>query len=189
MQTQQAFKLETKLLAPEKEIHIDKDWVIEGYASVFSQTDQGGDIVQKGAFGKSLNSLAQKKQSVKMLWQHDQSQPIGVWDDVIEDNNGLFVRGRLLPSVKKAQEAAELIKAGALDGLSIGYKTIKSSKSSDGNRLLIELDLWEVSLVTFPMLDSARVLAKSNQLSLRSSLSDLADLMRQTASTLNNLGV
>ena len=97
-----------------------------------------------------------------MLWQHDPAQPIGVWEEVREDTRGLFVKGRLLESVARGREAAELIAAGALDGLSIGYRTIKAENTGRGGRVLTELDLWEVSLVTFPMLSHARVAAKDD---------------------------
>ena len=128
----------------------------EGYASKFGDRDQGGDVVQKGAF---RNSLKQRKASgVKMLWQHDPSYPIGVWDEIKEDAEGLYVRGRLLTTVGKAKETYELMKAGVIDGLSIGYRTIKALRDdATGFRQLKELDLWEISLVTFPMLTSATV--------------------------------
>jgi HK97 family phage prohead protease len=96
-----------------------------------------------------------------MLWQHDPSQPIGVWDEVVEDAKGLWVKGRLLDTIAKGREAAALIEVGAIDGLSIGYRTVRATKNTKGQRLLEELELWEVSLVTFPMLPSARVAAKS----------------------------
>ena len=137
--------------------------MIEGYASIFGSCDQGGDIVQKGAYVRSLKSLIASGRNVKMLWQHDPSQPIGVWEEVREDGTGLWVKGRLLDSVAKGREAAELIRAGAIDGLSIGYRTVKATKNDKGQRLLTELELWEVSLVTFPMLPSARVAAKGEE--------------------------
>jgi hypothetical protein len=99
-----------------------------------------------------------------MLWQHDPAQPIGIWDEVREDSKGLYVKGRLLESVEKGREAAALIAAGAIDGLSIGYRTIRATKNDKGQRLLTEVELWEVSLVTFPMLPSARVAAKGDSL-------------------------
>ena len=92
-----------------------------------------------------------------MLWQHDPSQPIGVWDEIREDDKGLFVKGRILSDVAKGKEAAALLSAGAIDGLSIGYRTIKAGRGAKGERLLQELDLWEVSIVTFPMLPTARI--------------------------------
>ncbi|QDY70232.1 HK97 family phage prohead protease [Qingshengfaniella alkalisoli] len=134
---------------------------IEGYASVFGRVDQGGDIVAKGAYAASLKRMAQSGRRVKMLWQHDPSQPIGVWDEIREDARGLYVKGRLLGDVARAREAACLIEAGAIDGLSIGYRTLRAGKDDKGRRVLAEVDLWEVSLVTFPMLPDAKVQAKS----------------------------
>ena len=133
---------------------------IEGYASLFGACDQGGDVVARGAYARSLKRLAGEGRAVKMLWQHDPAQPIGIWQQVREDERGLYVKGRLLDSVERGREAAALIEAGAIDGLSIGYRTLKAAKDEKGRRLLKELELWEVSLVTFPMLPSARVAAK-----------------------------
>ena len=130
---------------------------IVGYASLFGSTDQGGDCVERGAYLASLQRIKDAGRSVKMLWQHDPSQPIGVWDQVIEDKKGLYVSGRVLADVRAGAEALALLKAGAIDGLSIGYRTLRAAKSDDGGRLLQEIDLWEVSLVTFPMLPEARV--------------------------------
>ncbi|SMH55090.1 HK97 family phage prohead protease [Maritimibacter sp. HL-12] len=135
---------------------------IEGYASYFGEADRGGDVVQRGAYAASLAALAAKGGQVKMLWQHDPAQPIGVWDEVREDARGLHVKGRILADVARGREAAALIAAGAIDGLSIGYRTVKATKDDKGQRLLTELELWEVSLVTFPMLPSARVGAKGD---------------------------
>ena len=131
--------------------------VIEGYASRFGLPDQGGDIVAKGAFGASLARLAAKGDKVRMLWQHDPTKPIGVWDEIREDETGLWVKGRLLSEVALAREAAALIDAGAIDGLSIGYRTVRAEKDQKGRRVLTEVELWEVSLVTFPMLPEAKL--------------------------------
>lgn len=131
--------------------------LIEGYASLFGLTDQGGDIVQPGACKASLERLAAKGDRVRMLWQHDPVRPIGVWDEIREDGKGLWVKGRLLGDVAQAREAAALIREGAIDGLSIGYRTIRSARDEKGRRLLTEIELWEVSLVTFPMLPEAKV--------------------------------
>jgi len=133
---------------------------IEGYASLFGDPDRGGDVVAPGAFAASLQRMAREGRRVRMLWQHDPAQPIGVWEEAREDARGLWVKGRLLDGVARAREAAALIEAGALDGLSIGYRTLRAVKTDKGHRLLTELELWEVSLVTFPMLPSARVGAK-----------------------------
>jgi Escherichia/Staphylococcus phage prohead protease len=153
---------------------VGDDAMIEGYASLFGQADQGGDIVQKGAYAASIAKLKKVGQRVKMLWQHDPAQPIGVWDEVREDDKGLWVKGRLLDTTQKGREAAALIGAGAIDGLSIGYRTTKANKNDKGQRLLTELELWEVSLVTFPMLPSARVAAKGDSLAIDDTLRDLA---------------
>ncbi len=147
---------------------------IEGYASLFGQTDQGGDVVQKGAYAASIERLNAAGQRVKMLWQHDPAQPIGVWDVVREDSRGLWVKGRILEQTQKGREAAALIAAGAIDGLSIGYRTTKAKKDDKGHRLLTELELWEVSLVTFPMLPSARVAAKGDEPGAEGYLRELA---------------
>ena len=136
--------------------------LIEGYASRFGTPDQGNDIVAPGAYAASLARLAEAERSVKMLWQHDPAQPIGIWDEIREDDTGLWVRGRLLDMIERGREAAALVAAGAIDGLSIGYRTVKATKTETGARLLTELELWEVSLVTFPMLPSARVAAKAD---------------------------
>lgn len=148
---------ETKFIQLGKEIGLSEDNRIAGYASVFGKTDQGGDRVERGAYKASLARLAKAGRSVKMLWQHDPARPIGVWDDVREDKRGLYVSGRILEDVQAGAEALALLRAGAIDGLSIGYKTVKAQRSNDGGRALNEIDLWEVSLVTFPMLPEARV--------------------------------
>lgn len=148
---------------------------ISGYASVFGKADQGGDVVLAGAYRKSLAALAARGGRIKMLWQHDPTQPIGVWDEVREDGHGLFVRGRILTDVAAGREAAALVGAGAIDGLSIGYRTVVAERDGKGRRLLAELELWEVSLVTFPMLPEARVAAKGD--------SPGDDLLRAVAAT------
>ena len=152
--------LETKFHQPGT-VAMDTGSVIRGYASVFGVLDQGGDMVMPGAYAASLGRIKAAGGKVRMLWQHDQGQPIGVWDEVVEDAHGLRVTGRLLTEVEKGREAAALMAAGAVDGLSIGYRTIKAEKLPSGGRRLIELELWEVSLVTFPMLPVARVAAKA----------------------------
>lgn len=153
--------VETKFLSLEWKA--DESGVIEGYGSVFDTVDQGGDIVAPGAFTNSLRA----GRKVKMLKQHNPEDVIGVWDEVQEDERGLRVKGRLLQTVRKGAEAYELVKAGALDGLSIGYRTIKSM-DRNGKRVIMQAELWEVSLVTFPMNELARVDAvKAAELSER----------------------
>ncbi|WP_397543039.1 HK97 family phage prohead protease [Roseovarius salis] len=154
------WELEHKFCRVDAGLEVAEGQVIAGYASLFGDKDRGGDIVEKGAYARSLERLRAEGRRVKMLWQHDPAQPIGVWDEVREDGRGLYVKGHLLDGVAQAREAAALISAGAIDGLSIGYRTVKMAKNDKGRRLLRELELWEVSLVTFPMLPSARVGAK-----------------------------
>ncbi len=154
---------------------MDGEARIEGYASLFGQADQGGDIVQPGAYAASLAARGAAGQgAVKMLWQHDPAQPIGIWEELREDARGLWVKGRLLDATQKGREAAVLVQAGAIDGLSIGYRTKRAVKDGKGRRLLSELELWEVSLVTFPMLPSARVAAKAEVPAAENALRELA---------------
>ena len=130
---------------------------IKGYASRFGEPDQSGDVVAKGAFQKSLQRLKEADRKVKFLWQHDPAKPIGTWTEVRENATGLWVAGEVLTEIQLGREAAALMKAGAIDGLSIGYRVVKAQPNKDtGGRTLLEIDLWEVSLVTFPMLPTAR---------------------------------
>lgn len=125
---------------------------IEGYGAVFGNRDDHGDVVAKGAFAESL-AAARKP---KMLFQHDTDRPIGVWTEVAEDERGLRVKGRLLMGVAAAREVWEMVKAGALDGLSIGYRTLLADRT-EAARVIVKADLWEVSLVTFPANGLARI--------------------------------
>src|SRR5690606_25056252 len=95
---------------------------------------------------------------VRMLYQHDPAEPLGTWLELREDARGLFVRGQLTPGVGRAREVRELMRSGALDGLSIGFRTVKARKDAgSGLRRILEADLWEISVVTFPMLPGARI--------------------------------
>ena len=153
--------LERKFARGEGAVRLEEACVVAGYASWFGVEDKGRDVVEAGAYTDCLARMAHEGRRVKMLWQHDPAQVIGVWDEVVEDARGLRVKGRLLPDVPRAREAAALLAAGALDGLSIGYSVKRATRDADGRRRLKELELWEVSLVTFPMLPSARVGAKA----------------------------
>jgi HK97 family phage prohead protease len=135
---------------------VSEDGSFVGYASLFGVKDLGGDVVQPGAFTKSLKSKPAAK--VKMLRGHDTSEPIGVWTSIVEDARGLKAMGQLILTTVKGRETYELLKAGALDGLSIGYRTKKESFDRKNNvRNLNELELHEISVVTFPMLPSATI--------------------------------
>jgi HK97 family phage prohead protease len=137
---------------------VDEDGTFAGYASLFGKTDLARDVVMPGAFAASI--AARGADGIKMLFQHDPNQPIGVWLEVREDGQGLYVKGRLATEVARAREVLALMRAGALDGLSIGYRTVRGrTDSKTGLRRLLEVDLWEISVVTFPMLPDARVSA------------------------------
>ncbi|UWQ30415.1 HK97 family phage prohead protease [Leisingera sp. M523] len=178
-------RLEHKFARFGEDLSLKDATEISGYASLFGQTDQGGDVVVRGAYTASLKALQDQGRTVKMLWQHDPAQPIGVWDEVREDKRGLYVKGRILTATPKGAEAAALIGAGAIDGLSIGYRTVKSGRGQDGIRQLTEVELWEVSLVTFPMLPAARVAGKSSALDAEAdALRALATGLRQITSDL-----
>ncbi|MGD9862304.1 MAG: HK97 family phage prohead protease [Pseudodonghicola sp.] len=168
--------LETKFARFGTALSMSEEAEIAGYASLFDRADQGGDVVRRGAYAASLAALAAAGQRVKLLWQHDPAQPIGVWEELREDDRGLWVRGRLLQTTQAGREAAALVAAGAIDGLSIGYRTRRAERGPGGGRLLTELELWEVSLVTFPMLPGARVAAKSG--GAEAALHDLAAVLR-----------
>jgi uncharacterized protein len=124
-----------------------------GYASLFGKRDLEDDVVVKGAFKASL--LRRKPRGIRMLFQHDVTMPIGTWLDVYEDERGLFCNGRLNLEVARARELKSLLEHGGIDGLSIGYKACHSV-TKKGIRYLHEIDLIEISIVTFPMLHEAR---------------------------------
>lgn len=137
---------------------IDADGAVEGYASLFGEIDEARDMVMAGAFARTLRLRGLRR--IPMLFQHDPAEPIGVWLDLREDWRGLFARGRLIPDVKRAREVLALVRAGAIDGLSIGFKTVKGRIDPKTRvRRLHDVDLWEISIVTFPLLANARVRA------------------------------
>ena len=156
--------MEHKSVAFELKKEPDADGVFEGYASVFGVVDQGMDVVERGAFTKSLGS----GRNVKMLWQHDSAQPIGVPDLLQEDERGLFVRGRLLKGIRQSEEAMVLMRAGAIDSMSIGYRVVEAAEEGGGRiRKLMHVDLFEISLVTFPMLEAAKITAMKSITTIR----------------------
>jgi HK97 family phage prohead protease len=123
-----------------------------GYAAVFDRVDRGGDIVRPGAFARAV---AAGPAGVPLLWQHDPGKLIGRIEHLAEDKHGLRVIGRLSGRSAAAREAAALLADGAVRGLSFGYRVRGSAQGT--NRELTDLDLVEVSLVTFPMQPRARV--------------------------------
>lgn len=143
--------------------------VFSGYGSIFGNKDLGNDVMMQGAFAKSIASKGPK--GVKLLYQHDAKEPIGVFDEIIEDRKGLRVKGRLAMGTQKGREVYELMKMGAIDGLSIGYRVSPKGADYDERgkkRMLREVDLMEISAVTFPMNTRARVQAvKGEQRTVR----------------------
>lgn len=135
---------------------VDEAGVFEGYASLFDRIDMSRDIVERGAFAKAIATRGPG--GIRMLFQHDPAQPIGAWTAIAEDEFGLKVRGRLSAGSTRAREVRELIRDGALDGLSIGFKVARGhTDPKTGIRHIREADLWEISVVTFPMQDGARI--------------------------------
>lgn len=155
-----------------KAADVMEDGTFTGYGSVFNVVDQAGDVVAPGAFGASL-----ARKMPKLLWQHDTTKIVGMWVEAKEDAHGLWLKGKIIPESGNGPEALALMRAGALDGLSIGFETTESEWSSaadyqvkygcgpmecvnDGEdqvRVLKVIDLWEVSLVTFPCCAPATV--------------------------------
>lgn len=135
------------------------DGAIEGYGSVFGVRDNYDDVIAKGAFLESLKAHNAEGTMPAMLWQHDACEPIGVWTEMVEDGKGLRVKGQLALDTVRGKEAHALVKLGALNGLSIGFQAVPgtSKYNDDGVRVLTAIDLWEVSLVTFPANEKARV--------------------------------
>jgi HK97 family phage prohead protease len=135
---------------------IDLDGTVEGYASRFGEIDQARDMVMPGAFKVTLAQRGVRQ--VPMLFQHDPAEPVGVWLELREDANGLYARGRLIPEVARGRELLSLIRQGAIDGLSIGFRTVRGRIDPKTRiRRLYAVDLWEISIVTFPLLAGARV--------------------------------
>lgn len=134
------------------------DGSIEGYGSVYGVRDNYDDVIAAGAFSESLKSHKSEGTMPAMLWQHDSSEPIGVWTNMVEDAKGLKITGKLALDTVRGKEAHALLKMGALNGLSIGFMSKQWTYDRDTEvRTLTEIDLWEVSLVTFPANEKARV--------------------------------
>jgi len=165
-ETQIQFKADIKMPMDDEE---KEEGVFEGYGSVFNNTDLGNDVIKKGAFEKSLKKKGPK--GVKMLYQHKSDMPIGVYEEIREDEKGLYVKGKLALGTQAGKEAFELMKMGALSGLSIGFRTNEKGYHYDKRtrkRIIEEVELMEVSLVTFPMNPRAQVeMVKSEDITIR----------------------
>ena len=146
------------------EIKSLSDREFEGHGSVFKNIDLGGDIVLPGAFKRSLKQHKDSGQLPQMFWMHDPSRVPGKWLDMSEDKKGLVVRG-VLADTDLGNEIHTLLKMDAVRGLSIGYVTRDQDFDKDGNRLIKEADLWEVSVVSMPMNPLAQVAHVKSRLS------------------------
>lgn len=137
---------------------VNADGTVEGYGSVFGVRDNYDDVIAKGAFIQSLKDHKAAGTMPAMLWQHDADKPIGVWTEMVEDEKGLRIKGQLAMETVKGKEAHALLKMGAINGLSIGFMSKQWAYDRETEvRTLTEIDLWEVSLVTFPANGKARV--------------------------------
>lgn len=141
---------------------VSEDGTFVGYGSIFGNLDSYGEVVEPGAFTRSLARHAKEKSKPLLLWQHRSDQPLGVWEALEEDAKGLKGTGRLLKGVRQADEAYILMKAGAIQGLSIGYREIKVEPDGN-NRRLKELDLLEISIVSFPANRRASITAVKSE--------------------------
>jgi len=142
-----------RLDVPFKIKAVSEDGLFSGYGSVFGVIDSYKEVVAPGAFAESLS-----QRTPAMLWQHRSSEPIGVYSTIREDQTGLYVEGRLALKTTRGAEAYELLKMGAISGMSIGFMTREDSYDRVSDvRTLKKVDLWEVSLVTFPANESARI--------------------------------
>lgn len=143
----------------------DDDGTFEGYGSVFGNIDADGDVIESGAFSKSLLTHKSNNTQPALLWMHDPYSPVGRYLEVCEDGRGLYVKGQLILESSQGRDAYALLKGGAINGLSIGYvpKNWELDKSQKTRRLK-EVELWEVSLVTFPANSLARVMVVKNKI-------------------------
>lgn len=151
-------------LTTQLEIKNIKDREFEGHGSIFGNEDLGGDVVLKGAFERSLKQHRETNSYPLMFWMHDPSKVAGKWTEMYEDDAGLRVKG-VLADTPLGNEIRTLLTMDAVKGLSIGYRTLDQDYDSDGRRLLKELELWEVSVVSLPMNPLAQVVHAKSQLS------------------------
>jgi HK97 family phage prohead protease len=159
---------------------VSGDGTFSGYASLFGEIDLGRDAIERGAFAASIDKRGAG--GVRMLFQHDPAEVIGRWTVLREDERGLYVEGKLATDVERAREVLALMKAGALDGLSIGFRAVKTrADRKAGVRRILEADLWEISVVTFPMLPTARVSNVKHRRFYRDRETELVRLMRRAA--------
>ena len=177
-----------------KSFHVDENdqRKFAGYANTFDHLDRAGDITMRGAFLKSIQKHLVDGTKPKMLAHHDTTRPIGVWEVMVEDEKGLYVEGRLTQGVRDADEAYALLKDGALDSMSIGYRVVREEYDrKSGANLLHEVDLHEISLVAIPANQESVVTAVKSSHDIRSLEKSLRDagLSRREAKVLLAKGI
>ena len=175
---------EEKMLLP-FEIKIDaaqSDGSFEGYGSTFGGApDSYGDIVIQGAFKDSLKKNGRNGNGIAMLWQHDSKVPVGVWDRMEENSKGLFVQGKVAINTSLGKDVFELAKMGAIKGLSIGYSPEEWEFDAKKQiRYLKKVDLWEISLVTFPANTRATITAVKSLLQNAKNERELEEGLRES---------
>ncbi|WP_336929406.1 HK97 family phage prohead protease [Acinetobacter tandoii] len=144
---------------------VQEDGFFSGYGAVFGNIDWYNDVILPGAFKVSLHKWKTKNKFPPVLWNHNDSEPIGIYTNIYEDEKGLFVEGKLLiDDVPRAKSTHALLKAGAIDGLSIGYSTKKANQQGNGIRELIEVDIGEISIVTQPANDRSLITSVKSKL-------------------------
>lgn len=144
---------------------VQEDGFFSGYGAVFGNIDWYNDVILPGAFKVSLDKWKTKNKFPPVLWNHNDSEPIGIYTNIYEDEKGLFVEGKLLiDDVPRAKSTHALLKAGAIDGLSIGYSTKKANQQGNGIRELIEVDIGEISIVTQPANDRSLITSVKSKL-------------------------
>jgi uncharacterized protein len=146
-------RIEIKSVRDEDCLHVS------GYASMFGICDFHNDIIEKGAFSKAISN-----KNIKLLWQHEQKEPIGKITKIFEDNKGLFIEAKITKGTIKGREAADLVSKGIINGLSIGFNVSKSYTNPSGSRVITEADLWEVSIVTFPANRQSEIITCKNEM-------------------------
>ena len=144
---------------------VQEDGFFSGYGAVFGNVDWYNDVILPGAFTASLAKWRAKNKMPPVLWNHNDSEPIGVYTNIYEDEKGLYVEGKLLiDDVPRAKSTHALLKAGAIDGLSIGYSTKKANQQGNGVRELVEVELGEISIVTTPANEKSTVISVKSKL-------------------------
>jgi len=151
----------------------------EGYASVFGSVDSYGDTVAKGAFTDTIREAKERGQFPLMLFGHSPGRPLGKWTEMLEDDKGLFVRGEFTPGNRDAEDIYASVKHGAITGLSIGFMDRDSDQLETGGRLLKNIDLREVSIVTFPAEQAAQITSVKSRLESLESLKDCETFLRE----------